>query len=106
MPIDTKLEVGKPFLIGSGFGVAGYLGACRLMKVNWTRKPWNMIATMLLTGAALQAYSGFYDTVTEDLLRKRRLFVQRRKKRFVDENVVDIQNDKELYQTISKDLNQ
>jgi len=60
---------------------------------------------MLLTGTAFQGYSSVQEAFSDDLVRKRRLYVQRRRKRFASEDSADrINDDKDLYKNISKDL--
>ncbi|EFC45756.1 hypothetical protein NAEGRDRAFT_79287 [Naegleria gruberi] len=108
MPLDFKFEIGNPFLLGNAIGFLGYAGACKLQRVHFVRRPWHLITTMLLTGTGFQAYSGAHESFTDDLVRKRRLYVQRRRKRFnSSDDVADrVNDDKDLYKNISKDLAQ
>ncbi|KAG2387270.1 hypothetical protein C9374_001602 [Naegleria lovaniensis] len=107
MPLDFKFEIGNSFLVGSAFGFAGYALAARAQRVHFTRRPWFLIATMLTTGTCFQVYNGIHGAVTDDLVRKRKLYVQRRRKRYETNDTPErINDDKDLYKSIEKDLAQ
>lgn len=66
-----------------------------------------MIATMLTTGVLFQAYHGIHEALTDDLIRKRKIYVQRRRKRYENNETPErINEDKDLYKSIEKDLAQ